>query len=216
MFNKCTLISMLVVIVLIGGIADAGTIAVPDASFEDHVLVAEDDYVYLGDPANTGPWDAGAADAGAWLAYNYYYPGAPEWPARTGKNKVYGNSDYFWQVLNDTYIESQTYTFSAWAGTPWSGYGERWYLYLAAEDNIGVPLAEANGSTTVGSWEQVSVEYTATAADAGKKIVLRAWTDQYMAVDDVTLSFVPEPSTMAMTLLGLGALGFCVYRRRKR
>lgn len=64
------------------------------------------------------------------------------------------------------------------------------------------------------AWTQVGLSYTATAADAGKRIGLGFWGNDLGAVDDVALSSIPEPSTMI--LLGVGWGGVWLLRRRRR
>jgi hypothetical protein len=64
------------------------------------------------------------------------------------------------------------------------------------------------------AWTQISMSYTATAADDGKKIGLAFWGRNRVAFDDVALSSVPEPATAL--LLGTGILvGSWIVRRRR-
>jgi hypothetical protein len=108
-------------------------------------------------------------------------------PARSGNNKIYGGDvpDYIYQVMDETFVEGVRYTLSVWVGQPWDGYGSGWWLYFTGEDYRN-NLIEASG-TAPASWQQLSVVYTATAADAGKKIGIKIKGDQYVAFDDVTL-----------------------------
>ena len=189
--------------------AGATEITVPDAGFDDHVL-AEGGYVYIGEAAYTGAWNSDYGDGGAWLDYGYYAddPAGPDLPALSGNNKVYGEGDYIYQILDETFIEGEAYTLSVWTGIAWSGYADGWWLYLTGGEDYTNELIEASGIAPVGAWEQVSLEYTATAADAGKKIGIKMWGDTYVTFEDVAL--IPEPATML--LLGLGAL---MLKRRR-
>ena len=49
-------------------------------------------------------------------------------------------------------------------------------------------LIETSGSAPVGSWQQVSLVYTAMAADAGKKIGIKMQGAQFVSFEDVTLT----------------------------
>lgn len=168
----------------------AEDITIPDAGFDDHVLDAGG-YIYIGDENYTGAWK-GHASAGAWLD-NRYYEADGDLEPRSGSNRLYGpeddTEDYVYQILDETFIEGATYTLSVWVGQLWSGYGTGWWLYFTGEDYTD-NLAEASGSAPE-SWEQVSLVYTATAADAGKRIgiKLQGEASTYVAFEDVTLSY---------------------------
>jgi PEP-CTERM motif len=64
------------------------------------------------------------------------------------------------------------------------------------------------------AWTQIGVSYTATAADAGKRIGLGFWANALGAVDDVGLSSVPEPTSLILVGAGLAGGGLLVRRRR--
>ncbi|MBC8470100.1 MAG: hypothetical protein H8D56_11570 [Planctomycetes bacterium] len=164
-------------------------IFVPDAGFEDHVLNDEVDWFYLADDTITA-WKSVAGTGGAWIGWNYY----GVWLAFNGNNKVYGyyetDNDYIYQILDETFIEGKTYTLSVWVGSGWSGYDHGWWLYFTGEDYTN-ELTQASGSAPVFSWQQVSCVYTATAADAGKKIGIKLQGDAWVTFDDVTLSYGP-------------------------
>jgi len=164
-------------------------LTVPDAGFEDHVLSDEVDWFYLADDT-TNAWKNIAGPGGAWIGWNYY----GIWLAYNGNNKVYGNYetdiDYIYQILDETFIAGKTYTFSVWVGSGWSGYANNWWLYFTGEDYTD-ELAEASGSAPLNSWKQVSVVYTATAADDGNKIGIKMRGDAWVTFDDVSLSYGP-------------------------
>ena len=190
-------------------VASAGAtgITVPDASFEDHVL-AEGGYEDIAAGSYTGAWSCDAG--GSWIDYGYWR--ADGWPedlyAHSGNNKAYAYGDYIYQILDETFIQGETYTLSVWVGQPWEGYASGWWLYFTGEDYTN-NLIETSGEAPL-DWQQVSLSYTATAADAGNRIGIKMWGDEEVAFDDVTL--VPEPSTML--LLGLG--GLTLLRRKRR
>jgi len=142
-------------------------ITVPDAGFDDHVLNNVGDWIYIGDSGYTGAWKSLFASDGAWLDYGYYIddPAGPDLPALSGNNKVYGTyttDDYIYQILEEKFIEGETYTLSVWLGIAWEGYDDYWSLYFTGEDHNN-NLIETSGNAPVGSWQQVSLVYTATA-----------------------------------------------------
>jgi hypothetical protein len=169
-------------------------IIVPDAGFDDQVLPAGG-YTYVGeDPWGDedldypGPWQSAGGDS--WIQ-NYYYPPPDGLQAMSGDNFLYageGAEDTVYQVLDETFIGGATYTLSVWVGQAWSGYGTSWTLYFT-EKNYQNNLIETSGDAPVGSWEQVSLEYTATGADSGNKIGIKMKGPAYLAFDDVTLFY---------------------------
>jgi hypothetical protein len=173
--------------------AERRDIAVPDAGFEDHVLTAVDDWFYLADDT-TNVWKSVSGTGGAWIGWDYY----GVWLAHSGNNKVYGNYeteiDYIYQILDETFIAGKTYTLSVWVGSGWSGYANNWWLYFTGEDYTN-ELAETSGSASLFLWKQVSLVYTATAADDGNKIGIKMQGDAWVTFDDVSLSYGP-PKTM--------------------
>jgi len=181
--------------------ADDQLINVPDAGFDDHVLNNLGGWVYIGDSSYTGAWksDYGPGD-GAYIDYRYW---DGDLPARSGNLKAYPSDedtfDYIYQILDETFIEGETYTLSVWVGNAWpaDGYADGWRLYFTGED-YKINLIEANGLALSGDWEQISLDYTATAADAGKRIGIKMSGEEgesYIAFEDVTLSF--EAPTIA-------------------
>jgi len=171
---------------------------VPDAGFDDHVLNSMGDYVYIGDSSYTGAWknDYGPGD-GAWIDYRYW---DGDLPARSGNFKAYPSDattfDYIYQILDETFVEGATYTLSVWVGNAWpaEGYADGWGLYFTGED-YKINLAEAHGLALSGDWEQVSLVYTAIAADTGKRIGIKMSGEEgesYIAFEDVTLYGPPK------------------------
>ena len=196
-------------VLALGTSAGAWEITVPDASFEDHVL-AEGGYVDIADAGYTGAWSCAAGDA--WVDYGYWR--ADGWPedlyAHSGNNKAYGYEDFIYQILDETFIEGLTYTFSVWVGQPWEGDPTGWSLYFTGGDYTN-NLIEASGTAGL-SWGQVSLQYTAIAADAGNKIGIKMYGDGDVSFDDVTLDAIPEPATLSVLALG----GLALLRRRRK
>ena len=208
MMNR-TFLTVTAVLFLLSASAGAAEITVPDASFDDHVL-PEGGYIDIADAAYTGAWSCAAGDS--WVDYGYWRAdGYPEdLYAHSGDNKAYAYEDHIYQILDETFVEGKTYTLSAWVGQPWEGYASGWSLYFTGEDYTN-NLIETSGEAPL-DWQQVSLSYTATAADAGNKIGIKMWCNEEVAFDDVTL--IPEPGTL--TLLCMGALGLLLFARCKR
>ena len=188
--------------------------------------------IYVGDPSfekqplsggNYGPLEAPWVGAGGgWACIEVYgFLNIPDGTvaATTSNAAIY-------QDLAATYEEGVTYILSAMAaarsaGTS-SGAVDAWQIALH-NATTETELAATTGAfdlidCTVGpeAWQEISVTYTATAADAGNPIRIYFGTgsapngsnDYRFVLDDVHL--VPEPTTMV--LLGLGGL----LIRRKR
>jgi hypothetical protein len=189
------LMSFVLVLAMTGtASADQWDITVPDAGFDEHVLDNPGDWIYIGDEAYTGAWQSLFAENGAWIDYNYYASDG-DLPALSGNLKAYGTytaDDYIYQILDETFIEGGTYTLSVWVGIAWSGYDDYWSLYFTGEDHAN-NLSETSGSAQVGSWGQVSLVYTATAADAGQRIGIKMKGAEYVTFEDVTLLYDAPP-----------------------
>ena len=177
-------------------------ITVPDSGFDDHVLTNPGDYEYIGDSSYTGSWknDYGPG-GGAYIDYGYWRSQGDieDLPGRSGEFKAYASDgetfDYIYQILDETFVEGRTYTLSVWVGNAWprQGYADGWGLYFTGED-YKINLIEVHGLALLGDWEQISLVYTATAADAGKKIGIKMSGQEgesYVAFEDVTLSYGP-------------------------
>ncbi|MCK4293917.1 MAG: hypothetical protein KAY65_12020, partial [Planctomycetes bacterium] len=155
-----------------------------------HVLNNVGDWIDIADISYTGAWKSHSGDA--WIDYGYYEADG-DLPALSGNNKAYGYEDYIYQILDETFIEGETYTLSVWVGQAWEGYENGWRLYFTGEDYTN-NLIEASGDAPVGSWQQVSLVYTATDADAGKKIGIKMWGEKYVTFEDVTLDVEYDPT----------------------
>jgi len=176
--------------------ADDQLITVPDAGFDDHVL-AVGDWVYIGEGPYaetsdyTGPWKSAGGDA---YIDNGYWAADVDLPALSGSNKLYGYEeieDYIYQILDEQFVEGVTYTLSVWVGLAWEGYESAWAIYFTAEDYTD-NLIETSGEAPVGSWQQVSLVYTATATDVGNRIGIKMKGADFVTFEDVTLYGPPK------------------------
>jgi len=155
------------------------------------------DWVYIGDGPYaetgdyTGPWQSAGGDA---YIDNSYWAADVDLPALSGDNKLYGFEeieDYVYQILDEKFVEGVTYTLSVWVGLAWEGYDDYWSLYFTEEDHSN-NLAEVSGNAPIGSWQQVSLVYTATATDASNSIGIKMKGAEFVTFEDVTL-YGPPP-----------------------
>ncbi|MHC4643258.1 MAG: PA14 domain-containing protein, partial [Planctomycetota bacterium] len=194
MSKKLLYVMSFVLVLAVTGTASADTwyLPVPDPGFEDHVMTNFYDYVYINSDSYTGAWSAVLPEAqGAWIGWDYWYPG-DSWPPLSGTSLCYGGEaapDYIYQILDEIYVEGAEYTFEAWIAIPWSGYANNFRIFFTEED-YNINLAETSGKLNPASkWLHKSVSYTATAADAGKKIGIKMYGDIYVTFDEITLLY---------------------------
>lgn len=143
--------------------------------------------------------------------------------ACSGNQFVDMNASYLWQNTGESFVEGVTYTLSLQATAATSN--ERIYLYIADHDpvegaDLGTSLAMDyfDLPDTDFQWDEYSLSYTATAADAGKEMVFALYGRGASYVDNVSFaSAAPEPSSLALGLVGLIGLAFAGrWRRRSR
>jgi hypothetical protein len=148
--------------------------------------------------------------------------GDPTYPAGySGEQFVDMNASYLWQNTGSAFTEGVTYTLSlkATAATP----GERIYMYLTDSNpmegpELGTSLAVSyyDVPETDFSWNDYSLSYTASATDAGKDLVFAIYGRGATYIDDISvLSNAPEPSSLALGIIGLTGLALA-GRWRKR
>jgi hypothetical protein len=173
-------------------------------------------------------YEAGYAEAGS---------AARKRPApRTGRQAMHGIGYYNAQETGAVFEANMTYTFSVWAqGDDDSTLSSsRVFLYIF---DGSVPFSEANaltfqrfapdtgdflnrvpGMTAVESqsnWTQISLSHFVApgSPEIGNPVGVGLWIASDGAVDDATLSVVPEPTTLV--LVGLGGVLLLVRRRRE-
>ena len=131
--------------------------------------------------------------------------------AHDGDNWVAFNQNTIHQALPGTYVEGVTYTLSWWAaadtsnqlmyvaftdGAGANGYiggSNAWYIAGAGSPAIDVP-------DTGFAWNQYSYSFTASAADAGKRIGIDMYGRNATYIDDVSVSYV-EPNAEIISIM---------------
>lgn len=204
----------LVLALAAAGSAASAQAAIIDGGFESQGAASMSNYCYFGQSTP----DGGACQAGAWtgsgntglqLETNSAWPGAPT-----------PDGAYYAFVQGDNSVLSQTFTIIqggsyqlSWldAGRPATGGNNGDQTYSVTVDGLSV----FTGSTA-------SLQpFTSRASD---RFTLAAGTytlsyngltsaDSTAFIDGVSIAAVPEPTTWALLILGLGATGAAMRRR---
>jgi hypothetical protein len=156
----------------------------------------------------------------------------------TGNQAMHGLGHYSAQETSAVFEANQTYTFSIWAqGDDDSTLSSsRVFLYIF---DGSIPFSEANSlifrrygvdtgdflnralgmsaAQSQANWRQISLSYFVApgAPEIGHTVGVAFWGASDNAVDDATLSAVPEPGTLVFVGMGLGGLVLCRSRRRE-
>jgi hypothetical protein len=155
--------------------------------------------------------------------------GAP----RTGNQAMHGLFNYSSQETGAVFEANHTYTFSIWAqNDEILNDTNGLFMYIFDGD---VPFSDANSLasslTTVinqrtngmsraesqANWTQISLSHyvAAGAPEIGNPVGIGFFARRDTAVDDATLTVVPEPTSIFLVGLGLGGAAFLPRRRRE-
>ncbi|MDC8784599.1 PEP-CTERM sorting domain-containing protein [Roseateles koreensis] len=93
----------------------------------------------------------------------------------------------------------------------------QWLVSLGSQ-TLGGTAMQAAAPHSGAAWKKVNLTFTANMATETLKFVASATAplapEPLMLLDGITISAVPEPSTAALSLAGLGLFGFLLSRRR--
>ena len=215
-----TRITLILIAGLLVGSAGAGVIF-----SDDFDSITTGSWAYINTAQGTGDtdWESdGTTSYQSWVANDGSYAGG-EYPsaAHSGNYYVDLNNAYIGQALGETYVENNVYTLSFWITThddP-GNTNERYYAFFTDGGvSNGIAITESLKSSGYQSvpnddtWHQYTLEYTATATDAGKAVGVSFFGYYETYIDDVQLSVIPEPATLGLVAV-LGG-GILVIRRK--
>ena len=231
MMKKLFLLTVVIAIAFAAQTASAGAIAVANAGFES--------YSGGGDPTWQNPVDSWsfASNEGGFAASrgegtgNYPTGGAPEgnlylniykntwiWQMTAADLKTTGVYSLSYEVSDSNSDDGTWVSIAIYAGEQW-GAGTNQVSTAFYLKTMDTDLSDKEFHTASMTWDTEDAANTAfVAANAGDSIWVRITAGPYLGnpsawfyVDDVQLSWTPEPATIA--LLGLGGL---LLRRKRR
>lgn len=229
--------------IFVPGVAYALDHPLGDPSFENFVVPPAIGYAYANTYRPTSPWvddlDSPPGYTQDNAASNWLYDAAyAEIPnnsrrasPRTGNQAMHGLFNYTAQETSHVFVANRTYTFSIWAQND-ERLNDTNGLFMYIFDAT-VPFSDANslasslttainqrtpGMTPAQSqanWTLVSISHTVApgAPEVGKPIGVGFFARRDTAVDDASLTSVPEPASVV--LAGLGGVAALRLRRRK-
>jgi hypothetical protein len=151
---------------------------------------------------------------------------------RTGNQAMHGLFNYSGQETGAVFEANHTYTFSLWAQNDVllnETNGVFMYIYdgtvpFSDADSLSGILHTAinqrqqsmTAAESAANWSLITVSHYVApgAAEIGNPVGVAFFSRKDSAVDDASLSVVPEPISVALVGLGLAGAGLCVRRRR--
>lgn len=145
-----------------------------------------------------------------------------DWPGHTDgvwSGFLMAGDPSVWQLTGHVIQPTDLFTLQVDGRDNWSSAGSASLLMTLYYDNGGTRVSAANETKSLnGTWAGQTLTFNASALPAswGKNIgieLLNATTgDSWLGLDNIRLSVVPEPSSVA--LLGLGLMALALRRRQ--
>jgi hypothetical protein len=184
-------------------------------------------YIYAGTAGTPSPitsnpntlWDEGTYSVGtdpfsfhsSWASFGDHTTG-------TGNMLIVNGAESpvtIWQgTLNSALIAGQTYEFSAWVANL---YPPNQNPVAPAQLNFSVggnPIGSSYTAPDVAVWHQFTATFVAGSEPIAVLDLNTAQNGNDFALDDISLTAVPEPTSLA--LAGLGGLGVLLLRQRNK
>ena len=121
------------------------------------------------------------------------------------------NSDRIWMYMYDA--DNLPAVFDSGALAAWAYDFDGATALASGASGAGIATNTGWPRDAGPDWGLASLSYTATAADHGKRIGIAFYGQRDVAIDDISLVSVPEPTSVY--LCGLGILGIAALRRRR-
>jgi hypothetical protein len=215
------------VLVLNGAAADAAPLnhSIDEASFDDMTL-GSSNYAYISSLSGY-PW---TSTSNSWLYNSDYAAGSTQQPTPlSAPNAVHLADGNIYQVIGDAFVSGRSYALSAWI---------HYDIDPFVGDNFGLRLFDGTSGTFAGAqvfasqdyilgtdfqddgnWQQMTLSFTAGASADGKPIGIYLGPEAQanrISVDDVTLTSIPEPGSVALWGAGAGSVVLWQLVRRRR
>jgi PEP-CTERM motif len=211
-----------------GTAANAAPIShsIDEASFDAADLSGSGNYAYISGLSGY-PW---TSTSNSWLYNSAYAAGSAEQSTpRSEPNAVHLADGNIFQVIGDAFVSGRTYSLSAWVHYDLDGFaGDDFGLRLFDGTSGAFAGADVFASQNYslnsdffddGNWHEVSLSFMAGGNADGKPIGIYLGPEaaaNRISADDVTLTSVPEPGSIALFGGGAGSVVVWQLIRRRR